>query len=602
VRTILLDLVGYVAGESTDNVTIAGSGSKSFTLAEDQPFEVGMTVTADAGSGNDMTGTVASYSSTSLVLTITVSSSNGSGSYSSWDIGGLRTLRISDHGYISKPTDTPAKTHWRPGIKDPGNFSQHLFAAGTTSGASSSGKGDIILANANGEFDFMRKMGFSGRSLQVKTLTSKSNAYSTAVTIFNGSTFGIDYSWKQVTIKMRDRLTELQQKQAQESTFAGTNSGSTGYEGAADEIKGYVKPFAYGGPILEVDPPLLNSSTLIYGLNYDADGDRIAVNSIDAVYDSGLAVTLDTGVGTGGDVADIATLQAATITAGQYATCIAEGVFRLNSSPAGKVTCDFTVGASAAARTPAQIAKSLLEDRAGFTSADYNNASFTQLDTDTSSVVSEIYVDDNRNVLECVAQVLGDVGAGLIVNAAGEFEAVRLKDASGETSLVTFNQNSIITTTDGGVNKISSRDPGEGLPVKETRVNYKRIYTTQDEDALAGAVTDSRAIFLKNEYRTTDPTVNDEVALKHLLAPVRELTTGLTNETDANSMRDYWNTLFSEERDWYVIRDDAETIYEIGDTITLQFDRYGLASGKKYYILGRVFELARPFVEYYVWG
>lgn len=597
----LLNIDGYVQANSVTSNTIAGSGAKTFTLVTEQPFENGMVVTADAGSGNTMTGTVTGYRSLSTTLTLTITGSTGSGTHSAWVIGGVRTLRFSSAGYISKVSDTPSKTLWRAAIKDPGDFSQFLFSAGTTSGSSSVGKGNVILAN-DGSLDYLRKIAFDGRSLEILKIANKSDAYTSAVVIFNGSSSGIDFTWNTIDIKMRDRLGELAAKQAQEALFAGTNSGSTGYEGTANDLKGYPKPFAYGGPIKQVSPPLLNSSTLIYGVNFDASGNRIAVNSFDAVYDSGLAITLDTAIGTSGDFATTALLQAASIGAGLYATCKAEGTFRLNSSPAGKVTCDFTVGASAAARTAAQIAKSLLVDRGGYNASDYDNASFTALDTSTSSVVTQIYVADTRNVLACVEEVLGSVGAGLIVNANGEFEVRRLVAPENETSLFTFNKNNIIVEASGGIQRVTSNDPGNGLPIKESIVEYDRVYTIQDEDALAGAVTDAVAQYLSQDYRKTDPVQNSEIATKHLLSVSRVFRTNLTNETDAETLRDYFNDLHKVDRDWLIIRTDADNLFEIGDTITVDIERYNLLGGKKLLILGRVFRLSRPFIDYYVWG
>lgn len=591
---ILLEMAGMVVGASTTSNAVAGSGTKYFTVSDDQPFAKGMTVLLDGGGGNTMTGTVKYYNEATRRLAVDISGSAGSGTFTAWAISGLRTLYFSDGGYTTQPTDTPANQPYAAALNDPANFEQHLFGRGSTSGKSVVGKGDIRIADT-GDFDFMRQMGFDGQTLTLLSVANNNTPRSDAVVLFSGTIDQVDYSDRIKSVRMRDRLSELSLP-AQEAVFQGTNSGSTGLEGLAGGIKGQTKPFGYGGKIEQAEPSLLNDSTQIYGVNFDSAGNRLAVQSFDAVYDKGLALTFDQ------DLASAALLAADTIPAGHYSTCLAEGLFRLQTTPSGRVTCDFTVGATGAARTAAQVTKSLLVDRGGYSSGDYDDAAFSDLDTATGSVAVALYVNAGRSLLDCVTDVLSSVGAGLIVDEEGRFKPVRMIDPVGETPVAYFTEYNTIQGNAGVLERISSSDPGDGLPAKQVAVQFRKCYTVQQPGELAGGATEPQKRFSEMEYRFTLPVINPLVALKHTLAAVREYPTLLTNETDAVAMRDYWNGLTGTERDLYILRASISPLHQIGDTINIVNSRYGLSAGKNFFILGRVFGFARPYVDYYVWG
>ncbi|MGH2173878.1 hypothetical protein ACQ1Z4_14290, partial [Enterococcus faecalis] len=83
----------------------------------------------------------------------------------------------------------------------------------------------------------------------------------------------------------------------------------------------------FGSP-QNISPVLLVPASLIYQAH---DG---AMQSIDAVYDRGAPLT------GAGDVADYAALAAASVSSGQFKTCLALGLFKLGSAAAGTVTAD----------------------------------------------------------------------------------------------------------------------------------------------------------------------------------------------------------------------------------------------------------------------
>jgi hypothetical protein len=217
------------------------------------------------------------------------------------------TLYFATKGFVTSPTDSPANQHFEPRVLEPGNFERHLFSSGTTSGSSSVGVGEIVFVNTDGGMDDYREWGFDGRTLRILKLDG--STYGDAVEWFRGTVEQIEFNWSRVSVRMRDRLAELD-KPIQPAKFDGSNVGPAGIEGTDDDLSGRVKPQVWG-KVRNISPAAVNTSALIFGFNWDETGATKAISSVDAVYDNGVLL----GVGT--NHASLAALQAATPTAGQ---------------------------------------------------------------------------------------------------------------------------------------------------------------------------------------------------------------------------------------------------------------------------------------------
>ncbi|KKL24278.1 hypothetical protein LCGC14_2416890, partial [marine sediment metagenome] len=99
----------------------------------------------------------------------------------------------------------------------------------------------------------------------------------------------------------------------------------------AGDLKGKPKPVLYG-VVQNIAPPLVNTSKLIYQV---ADA---TLNSVDAVYDRGVALT------DGGSYASEADLlnDGLEPDPGEFKYYLVGGYFRIGSSPAGVITADAT--------------------------------------------------------------------------------------------------------------------------------------------------------------------------------------------------------------------------------------------------------------------
>ena len=58
------------------------------------------------------------------------------------------TLYHSDHGFVTKPTDSPASQYFEPRVVSALNFERHLFQRGLIGGRSIPNFGEIALADA----------------------------------------------------------------------------------------------------------------------------------------------------------------------------------------------------------------------------------------------------------------------------------------------------------------------------------------------------------------------------------------------------------------------------------------------------------------------
>lgn len=105
-------------------------------------------------------------------------------------------------------------------------------------------------------------------------------------------------------------------------------AGTTGIEGG-DDIKGRVKPWVFGRA-LNVEPVLIDAIDNVYQVS--AYG---PIHAINAVYERGASFGPAEG-----DYANYDALVAADISEGEWATCLAQGLFRLGAPQAGVITCD----------------------------------------------------------------------------------------------------------------------------------------------------------------------------------------------------------------------------------------------------------------------
>jgi hypothetical protein len=150
--------------------------------------------------------------------------------------------------------------------------------------------------------------------------------------------------------------------------LAATYAGTGGAEGGAD-LKGQVKPWVFGRA-LNVEPVFIDQIDNVFQVSGYGP-----VQAITAVYERGSSFGASVG-----DFASYAALVGATIPAGRWGTCLAQGMIRLGAPPAGVITVDVDGDNTGGflRRTGAIIEE--IADRLGL-SGNINAASLAALDT-----------------------------------------------------------------------------------------------------------------------------------------------------------------------------------------------------------------------------
>lgn len=111
-----------------------------------------------------------------------------------------------------------------------------------------------------------------------------------------------------------------------------------------------------------------------------------------------------------------------------------------------------------------------------------------------------------------------------------------------------------------------------------------------------------RVNFSSREYRLTAAAVDSVVAARDLLSEKLVMTSLFTNESDAEEFRDEILAMRSPGRHtWTVEISRQQDVGEIGDTITLVTDRFGLGT-KNFFIKAKKFSLDTAYTIYTLYG
>lgn len=495
--------------------------------------------------------------------------------------GTLKTFYLSNEGYATRGTDTPANTAFEPSVKDPGTLTLSVFGDGLIAGATKLDTGEIVLSNANGQYDAWLTYGFDGRPVTIRQ-GERGAAYPAGFsTLVTGAVANISADRKELRVRIKDRQHVFETK-VLTVPYLGNNTLPNGVEGNANDIKGRFKPKLFG-QVLNINPPCVNTSKLTYQVNSGA------VQSFDGVYDRGVAITA------GADYANLATLEAATPTAGTFVTCKALGLFRLGGAPAGLVTCDVTQGATAADRTVAQVLKALAL-LAGVTAGEIDSASIAALDTLNASPVG-IYVDSEISYAEAMDDVAASVGAYYGFGTNAKFSVGRWSAPSGA---------SLVTIGEFYAGRDTERRPLRDLnvPAWQVKVNHSRRFTTQPTD-LAGSVTTERRAALAEPY-VSEVAADASVKTQFLQALSFEVNTLLLSAANAATEAARLLTMHKVRRDAFDVPVPLSVLASagviLGACVTLQISRFGLSGGKLMRVQSVRLELAKDRAIITVWG
>lgn len=488
--------------------------------------------------------------------------------------GTLKKFYIADAQFTTKPTDNPANTAFDPSLRDLTTYSS-LFAEGRTSGAQSVVPGELSIVNLDGQYDDWLNYSFDGRQVVVRRGNAGDSYPSAFTTILTATCETIEINRSLVSLKLKDKLFRLDSI-VNKNSYGGTNVLPNGVDGTAANIKGKFKPRLYG-TVMSIDPVLVNTSKLTYQIS------DLPLASIEIVRDNGVTLIK------GADYATSAAMNAAGLMMGGYVTCLAEGMFRLTSAPAGTITAS----ATGLLKTVGQIAKDVVLN-AGLSEAEISSADIAALEISNPAVVS-MWVN-GETAIQVLDELCATIGAGYSFDPLGVFRigVLTVPDAS---SLVLLRLDTIFSDYE----RQASKDTG--IPASEVILNYFKRYNTSY--TIAGSVAADERLNLSAPYRTAKAS-NPAIKTQFLQASTIQADTLFTIEADALTEANRRLTLYSTRRDVFTVGIPIDLLpgsdFKLLSIVRLTLSRFGLSNGKRFRLLAVQLQLSANKAYLTLWG
>lgn len=515
------------------------------------------------------------------------------------------TFRFATATFTTRPTDSPAHTSIKGALGRGFQLDRRLTTAedGQFGSLIETSLGEIELDNSDGSLDHLvDQYAADGRQIRIKIGAREIDARGRRpVKAFN--TFALVYTaiagvwtFEHDVIRLRiDSLTNRLNRRIQQQVYAGTG----GQQGTGD-MAGRTLPLTFGR-CRNVSPQLVDPQILTYQLHAGA------IDSIEVVYDAGVAVPFSA------DYPTYAALVASGVAPGSYASCLAEGFFRLGSIPVGQVTADlrgdidningFYVGRHAS------ISRMILRDYGGFQSSELDLTSFTTFnDQQPSEIGLFLPSGDQSTVINILELIAFSGGAFVGQDRSGLFRIQRLDPPSAIANWF-FNDRDIVHPNGierealpyGGNRAL--RVPSRGIPWFSWGVRYGINWTVQMASDLATGVSQSRRLFLEDEGRYAYAQSSD-IALFHRSssgAPLRQSL--FLSQENAQKEADRLLALYSYGRALYRVKvKNALFSMEIGQTARILYDRWDLKGGKNFVVVAIADDADRTTTEFLAFG
>jgi len=173
---------------------------------------------------------------------------------------------------------------------------------------------------------------------------------------------------------------------------------------------------------------------------------------------------------------------------------------------------------------------------------DLDHASFQALNEATSGIGLGLFIDQEMTISETFDLICGSIGGFWYFTRDGRLAVRRLEAPTGNPVAV-FDRTQV-----QDVRLLSRNDEGQGLPNHRVVLGWRRNWTVQEGDQLAGSVSADRRAFLKEEYRIVQRDA-PAVKRKHPLSVELRRMTLLESETDAEDEAERQLALMSVRRD-----------------------------------------------------
>lgn len=472
------------------------------------------------------------------------------------------TVYLSDHGFATGPADDPPNQPFPPRLQTAFNFEATIPAPGSD-GAGQTSFGDVRLANGDGELDTLLGHSWIGAAVEVLVggtvdrglATEQTLSYADYGLLFRGTVEAVSADDQTITLTLRDPMARLEVP-AQSALYAGTG----GVEGGAD-LKGRRKPLGWG-PCSNVPPVQVDAVNLVFQFSTGSS------QAVTAVRDKGVPLAF------AADYPDYAALIAATIPAGEYATCLAGSLIRLGAMPAGQVTVDFEGDDTGGyVDTAPTIVRRIATTLGGLSDPDeIDPVAFGDIAA-PQKVSLWLGPDDGRTVAECLRVLMASVDGWAIFDRQGRLTVGIFTAPEGAISTATLS---------------AARDAGRSLtaelgqePAWRYRVGYGRLGLAQSPDDLAASVSAADRDLYGQELRWA-PYEDAAVQSRHAKARDVERPTLLADADDAAAEAQRLVERDGQLRWTYRMEVTRGLLrFRPGQVVTLEQPRFGLESGKR---------------------
>ena len=442
--------------------------------------------------------------------------------------GAVVTRYLSNRGFVSAPADVPANTAYDDIVTAVPNIRSAM--AEVFRGRSLVSFGDVEIDNSGGVRDAWLLDGWDGRQIKMflgDTAWPKADFR----LVFAGVTEDISASGNNsLSLRVRDRQHMLDVP-LQTNRIGGTGT-----------TKDQRLPVCYG-EVKNIEPVLVDAAARRYQVH---DG---TIQSIDAVYQDGVAIVT-------------------------YTASLATGTFALTVALTGRITCDIKgSNAGSYVNKTADVMQRLITDRSSLTASDIDTASVTQLNTDAPGTVGVYVTDDNATVLTALDILATGAGVYFCIARDGKLTMAMFKAPSGTPA---------VALTDDDMELAQIELTRRIVPLKSVRIGFARFHATQDSGA-ASTLTEAQRQRLRDEYLVSYAATG---VTGFLLAIDDDLAgTCYVTSADAATEATRRATLWGVLRRVFRMRGFlAAQQVKLGDVVSLDLARYGLAGG----VLARV--------------
>lgn len=512
---------------------------------------------------------------TGLVETVHGVGPYGSAAFGEFDItytGGATDVYLSDVGFTTEPSDSPANQYFVAQVENPLQLDVSIMQ-GDQFGSAAPTFGNITIINGDGALDNILAFFWTGREVIVKA-GATNFSYNEFTTVFSGFSSGIEADEDTISVLISDGRARVDQ-QIQQTTYAGTG----GLEGGSD-LATQVKPLCYG-ECYNIEPILVDATNLVYQVHSGA------MQAFTNVYDAGVALT------SSGDVADITLV---TPTAGHYYTQLSGGYVKLGSTPSGRITADVQGDATGGTYSskPSDIVQVIVKNKLGsqsFAASEIDGANFNLLGAQVTGPAG-IYITDRVQCSDLLDQLINPLGAWWTFTRQGKLSCGFADDPGTATVYLTADD-----IDEEGV-KLAETIPASW----RISVGYKPLGVVQPESELAGSATAARRQLVADQYRYVT-SEDGTVLTANQIANERTFDTRLTSSTDANMLLARLVRIYGSRRRLYelAIHNALFQVY-VGDTVNVTFPRFDLSAGRNLLVVGISEDVETDTTTLTLWG